>query len=120
MDLIDEKIISLLRDEKPKRFEELLSKGSYSHNTLRLHLDKLAEEGVISKDKLPSKGRGRPSFTYSAAVSSKRPTATRLNESTGVVSLSFEKLSQICRFEKGGYCKKIRGPCYARDCTQIR
>ena len=39
MDLIDEKIISLLRDVKPKRFEELLHKVGYSQNTLRLYLD---------------------------------------------------------------------------------
>ena len=119
MDTIDEKILSLL-EGKPKKFEELLSKVGYSHNTLRLHLDKLAEERVISKDKLPSEGRGRPTYTYSAAQSSRRPSMARLNESTGVVSLSFDKLSQICRFEKGGFCKKVRGECYASDCPQIR
>jgi len=120
MDTIDEKILSLLKEGKSKKFEELLSKVGYSHNTLRLHLDKLAEEGVISKDKQPSEGRGRPMYTYSASSGSKRLFVARLNESTGVVSLSFDKMSQICRFEKGGFCKKIRGQCYASDCPQIR
>jgi hypothetical protein len=42
------------------------------------------------------------------------------NPSTGVVSLTFDKLSQICRFEKGEFCKKVREPCSARVCPQIR
>ena len=120
MDPIDEKIISLLRDGKPKRFEELLSKIGHSHNTLRLHLDSLAERGMISKDKRPSEGRGRTRFTYSASLSSSRSSAAGLNELTGVVSLSFSRLSQICRFEKGRFCKRLRGSCYATDCPQIR
>jgi len=43
MDPIYEKIMNLLRDGKPKEFEQLLSKLGHSHNTLRLHLDSLAE-----------------------------------------------------------------------------
>jgi len=35
MDPIDEKIMNLLRDGKPKEFEQLLSKLGHSHNTLR-------------------------------------------------------------------------------------
>jgi len=31
--------------------------------------------------------------------------------STEVVSLPFSRLRHLCRFEKGGYCKKIRGAC---------
>ena len=39
---------------------------------------------------------------------------------TNLRALSFSRLSQICRFEKGGFCKKLRDSCYARDCPQIR
>jgi predicted transcriptional regulator len=78
MDPIDEKIISLLRDDKTMRFEELLSKVGYSHNTLRLHLNKLTDEGVILKSKLPSEGHGGPSFMYSAVSRPKRVTVARL------------------------------------------
>jgi len=120
MDPIDEKIMNLLRDDKPKEFEQLLSKLGHSHNTLRIHLDSLAERGTIVKDKRPADGRGRPRLTYSASPGFVGVAVTRLNQSTGVVSLSFSRLSQICRFEKGGFCKKLRGSCYARDCPQIR
>ena len=64
MDPIDEQITSTLSDEKPMSFEELLSKLSVSHNTLRLHLDAMAERGEIVKDKRPSKTRGRPRYFY--------------------------------------------------------
>jgi len=120
MDPIDDQIINALKYRKPRRFEELLSKLGVSHNTLRLHLDDMAERGEITKEKRPSKGRGRPGFVYSAVSGSVRRSAPRVNRVTGVVSLSFERLSQVCRFEKGGWCKKIRGRCYASGCPQIR
>ena len=100
MDSIDEEITSTLRDGKPMSFEELLSKLSVSHNTLRLHLDAMAERGEIMKEKRPSQGRGRPSFVYSAVSGSVRRSTPRVNRVTGVVSLSFERLSQICRFAR--------------------
>ena len=87
---------------KTMRFEELLSELSVSHNTLRLHLDAMAEKGEIKKEKRPSKGRGRPSYFYSTGPGAVRQPSPRLNRVTGMVSLSFEKLSQVCRFEKGG------------------
>ena len=120
MDPIDDQIINALKYRKPRRFEELLSKLGVSHNTLRLHLDDMAERGEITKEKRPSKGRGRPGFVYSAVSGSVRRSAPRVNRVTGVVSLSFERLSQICRFEKGGWCKKLRDRCYSSDCPQIR
>ena len=120
MDSIDEEIVKALKNGKTMLFEDLLSKLGVSHNTLRLHLDELAQKGVIKKEKLPPKGRGRPSYVYSAGSVPVRKAPPRMNEATGVVSLSFERLSQICRFEKGGWCKKLRDGCYASDCPQIR
>jgi hypothetical protein len=35
------------------------------------------------------------------------------------VALPFQKLKQLCRFEKGGYCKKIKRKCEAQKCPQI-
>jgi predicted ArsR family transcriptional regulator len=120
MDPIDEQITSTLRNGKHMNFEELLSKLSISHNTLRLHLDAMAERGEIAKDKRPSKTRGRPRCFYFLTSRPVRRPSPRVNRVTGVVSLSFERLSQVCRFEKGGWCKKLRGGCYSSDCPQIR
>ena len=120
MDPIDEQITSTLRDGMPMSFEELLSKLSISHNTIRLHLDAMAEKGEIIKEKRPSKTRGRPRFFYALISRPVRRSSPRLNRVSGVVSLSFERLSQICRFEKGGWGKKLRARCYSSDCPQIR
>jgi len=59
-------------------------------------------------------------FTYSVPVGAGMVPRVLPNPSTGVVSLSFSKLSQICRFEKGGFCKKIRSSCNAQVCPQIK
>jgi DNA-binding transcriptional ArsR family regulator len=120
MDPIDEEITSTMRDGKHMTFGELLSKLSVSHNTLRLHLDAMAEKGEIMKEKRPSKTRGRPGYFYSTVSGPVRRSSPLVNRVTGVVSLGFERLSQICRFEKGGWCKKLRGRCYSSDCPQIR
>ena len=120
MDSIDDEIINVMTRGKTITFEDLLSKLGISHNTLRLHLDSMAEKGTIRKEKHPPSGRGRPSYVYSVGSVPVRRTAACVSEVTGVVSLSFEGLSQICRFEKGGYCKKLRMACEPRKCPQIR
>ena len=120
MDPFDIEILNHLRDGKPKEFNQILTAVKLSHNTLRHHLDLLGDQRIITKSKQPVKGRGRPRFTYSAPVGAGKVPSVLPNPSTGVVSLSFEKLSQICRFEKGEFCKKVRGPCSARVCPQIR
>jgi predicted ArsR family transcriptional regulator len=72
MDPIDEKIFNLLKDGKPREFKQLLSIIGHSHNTLRLHLDSLADRGLIVKDKQTAEERGRPRFTYSARAALSR------------------------------------------------
>ncbi|MCX6653589.1 MAG: hypothetical protein NTY03_00555 [Candidatus Bathyarchaeota archaeon] len=120
MDPLDIVILNHLRDGKPREFKQILTAVKLSHNTLRDHLDSLENKNLILKSKQPAKGRGRPKFTYSVSVGGGREPSVLPNPSTGVVSLSFNKLSQICRFEKGEFCKKVRGQCNARVCPQIR
>lgn len=59
MDPIDDEILSLLRESRPREFEQLLLEAGFFHNTLRLHLDSLAEKSLIVKDKQPVKGPPR-------------------------------------------------------------
>jgi predicted ArsR family transcriptional regulator len=120
MDPFDIEILNQLRDGKPKEFNQILASVKLSHNTLRHHLDTLIEQKVVTRSKHPAKGRGRPKFTYSAKADVGKAPVFLPSPSIGVVSLTFEKLSQICRFEKGEFCKKVRGPCSARVCPQIR
>ena len=64
MDFFDRKILAVLRDGEPREFQRLLSEVGFSHNTLRLHLSRLEEQGLVLKQKRPKEGRGRPIFTY--------------------------------------------------------
>jgi predicted ArsR family transcriptional regulator len=120
MDSFDTAILNLLRDGKPRQFQEILTKVRFSHNTLRQHLDSLIDQRLILREKNPSLKRGRPLFTYSVPVGGDGARSVIPSPIIGVVSLSFEKLSQICRHEKGGFCKKARGQCDARICPHLR
>jgi DNA-binding HxlR family transcriptional regulator len=98
MDPLDVAILKHLRDGKPREFKQILTAVKLSHNTLRHHLDSLEDQNIITKSKQPVMGRGRPRFTYSVPVGEGRVPSVLPSPSTGVVSLSFSKLSQICRF----------------------
>jgi len=120
MDLFDKRILNVLKDGKPRGFDELLSEVGFSHNTLRFRLSSLERQGFIVKAKKPGKSRGRPSFTYSLPPKLSRRVALTLKEPyTAIVSLTFQNLRHLCRFEKGGYCKETRKRCEAQSCPQI-
>ena len=119
MDLFDRRILAVLEDGKPRKFKEILREIEVSHNTLRHHLTRLEREGFIMKAKKPQKRPGRPTFTYSMPSRLKRQVIQSLEDSyTNMVTLSFRKLQHLCRYEKGGYCKKIRGRCTPQNCPQ--
>jgi hypothetical protein len=57
----------------------------------------------------------RPRYASSVPLGSGKVSRILLNPSTGVVSLSFGRLSQVCRFEKGGFCDGAGVSCDAQD-----
>jgi len=120
MDFFDECILRVLRDERSRDFNQLLREVDFSHNTLRLHLSRLVDQGFVVEYKKRLKGRGRPRFTYSVPPKVRRQAHRLLSDpSSEVVTLPFHKLRHLCRFEKGGYCKKIKRKCEAQNCPQI-
>jgi len=120
MDPFDERILKVLSDGKKRSFHQLLGEVGFSHNTLRLHLESLVDRGLVLREKMPRRGHGRPMFTYALSPSLKRQIIHMLSEPyVEFVSLPFSKLKHLCRFEKGGYCKKIRAVCEAQNCPQI-
>jgi len=120
MDPFDERILKVLSDGKKRSFHQLLGEVGFSHNTLRLHLESLVDRGLVLREKMPRRGHGRPMFTYALSPSLKRQITHMLSEPyVEFVSLPFSKLKHLCRFEKGGYCKKIRAVCEAQNCPQI-
>ena len=120
MDIVDERIFSILKDGKPRLLSQLLDEVGFSHNTLKLHLKRLLSDGLLVREKIPSDGLGRPSFAYSVSPKlTKQVSAALSDPSMELVHLSFSRLKHLCRFEKGGYCKEARSDCNARNCPQI-
>ena len=120
MDLYDRRIIAALRDGKSRNFQQILSEVDFSYNTLRLHLAQLVEHGLVVRRKRPQKGPGRPRFAYALPEGvDGRAVSALVDPYKGLVVLSFDRLRRICRHEKGGYCKEIRGRCAAHNCPHI-
>ncbi len=119
MDEFDEETLEALRDGKPHTFQQILEKVNFSHNTLRLHLDKLVDQRLITREKVTRETRGRPTYVYSVSSAGRRASMMLRSGVDEVVVLPFSGLSQVCRFEKGGFCKKMRVDCEAQICPQI-
>jgi len=119
MDFFDERIFEALKDGRLKDFEQILQKMDFSHNTLTIHLGHLVDQGLIVKEKLPSKRLGRPKFMYSVPSKVSRQLTHLLSEDyTEKIHLTFNRLKSICKYEKGGYCKKIKNQCETKNCPQ--
>ena len=119
MDLFDRRILEVLSSGEARSFQEILSKADFSHNTLRQHLDRLIEQGLVERRKEPKEGPGRPSYLYGLSVDARKSISALLRPDLGLVVLSFDTLHRLCRHEKGGYCKEIRGSCEAWNCPKI-
>ena len=119
MDEFDEAILAALIDGKPHIFNQLLEKVDFSHNTLRPHLDKLVDQTIVTREKVTREGRGRPTYVYSMSSGGRKVALMLRSGVEGVVALPFSSLGQVCRFEKGGFCKKVRMDCEAWNCPQI-
>jgi predicted ArsR family transcriptional regulator len=120
MDSFDKQILAVLKDGKSADFHQILREVGFSHNTLRQHLASLEHQGVIARAKTPKNGPGRTRLTYSLPPNVRHQADLIVTEPyTTIVSLTFQKLRHLCRFEKGGYCKKIRNKCAPQNCPQI-
>ena len=120
MGLYDRRILTVLRDGKPRNFHQILSEVEFSYNTLRLHLAQLVEHGLVARRKRPQRGPGRPGFSYSLAKGvDGRAVSALADPYKGLVVLSFDELQHICRYKKGGYCKEISGRCAPQSCPHI-
>ena len=119
MDFFDECIFEALKDGRLKDFEQILQKVDFSHNTLKLHLGHLVDQSLTVKEKLPSKRLGRPKFMYSVPSKVSRQLTHLLSEDyTEIIHLTFNRLKSICKYENGGYCKKIKTQCETKNGPQ--
>jgi predicted ArsR family transcriptional regulator len=97
----------------------MLSEAGFSHNTLRQHLDRLVDQGLVERLKVPRRGPGRPLFDYRLSRGAEKAVSTLSNPSLGLVAVSFEGLRRVCRREKGGFCKEIRNQCTPFSCPLV-
>jgi predicted ArsR family transcriptional regulator len=112
MDAFDRLILAVLKNGESLEFKQLLWEVGFSHNTLHLHIAKLKRQGMIVEAEKTRNGPGRPILTYSLTPAIKQKVALTLTDPyTTIVSLTFQKLKHLCRFEKGGYCKETRRNC---------
>ena len=119
-DSFDRRILSVLKESKPLDFAQLVREVGFSHNTCRLHLASLERQGMIAKAKALKKSPGRPVFVYTLPPEIKQRVGLTLTDpSVTIVSVNFQKLKHLCRFEKGGYCKSTRRNCAPQNCPQI-
>ena len=116
LDFFDRKILDALsRSHKPMALAELVNDSGFARSTVIIHLERLGSEGLVLKEKKPSKGRGRPEFLYHPAETSR----SKMVFQPSVVMLEFSKLKRACRYEKGGYCKPARDTCATQNCPLI-
>jgi len=108
----EKEIINALKDGNPRKFHQILDEIGFSHNTLRLHLNSMVEEGLVAREKMPSKGRGRPVYLYSVRVETS-------GASKEVLALRFSVLKRICRYSRGGRCRETNARCEPSFCPQI-
>jgi predicted ArsR family transcriptional regulator len=121
LDFFDERILAAIKVGKPKSFTELLNEVGFSHNTLQQHLEQLTARGLVVREKSAVKSFGRPRFTYHIPLrASKTVSAALENPNIELVTISFNRLRHVCRFEKGSYCKEARKSCVPQICPQIR
>ena len=120
MDPFEERILGVLKDGRPRDFHQLLEEKGFSHNTLMLHLNTMADQGSIIREKTPMKGPGRPKFTYSMPRGLGCLASSIPSGSAELVTLTFKGLMRLCRFQRGGRCRKIKGLCEAQNCPQIQ
>ena len=55
----DDRVLTVLRDGKPRGFHQLLGEAGFSHNTLRPHPERLVDTSLVMKQKMPKKGVAR-------------------------------------------------------------
>ncbi|HEX5532954.1 MAG TPA: helix-turn-helix domain-containing protein [Actinomycetales bacterium] len=63
----------LEQHHEPVRINDLAAEMGLHANTVRQHLEALAERGVVIRERAPSQGRGRPAWVFSAVPGASEP-----------------------------------------------
>jgi len=110
VDWVCESLVGLLRREGGVGIRRLIDTSGFARQTVHNHLKHLTGSGLVSRE-VEKYGRGRPEILYRLSGQ-----AFRMREGAVMVSLTFQKLKHVCRFEKGGWCKEAKGKCAPENC----
>ncbi len=114
MDYFDSVIVNLLQDGRPKTFDQIMEGAGFARSTVTSHLRHLIDDGIVLKEKVVARRRGRPRFNYRLPKALARPSSSYMP--ADIVTLTFQKLKHACRFEKGGRCREVRKQCTPEAC----
>ena len=106
-------------EEGPKTMRELMAGIGLARPTLIVHLKPLLADGLVVREQIIAKARGRPRFSHHLGTKAPQAAAQPLARQmmmTQMVHLPFQKLRHACRFEKGGWCREIRKGCAPDNC----
>ena len=110
MDWCCRSLVGILDRESGLSLSQLIQRSGLARQTVHNHLRHLLKAGIVSEEAV-KRGRGRPTILYRR---SKQP--VQMVEMADIVSLTFQRLKHVCRFEKGGWCKEIKGKCTPERC----
>ena len=135
------RVISAFGHSNERTFQELVSSLGYSRRTVFYLLRDLEKEGLVTRFYLPL-GRGRPRLAYKKShaltffmnneypnsqptlqFSSRRPMEEAILKQARLenVSITFEKLQEVCKLRIGTACKALvpSGMCRQNLCKLI-
>lgn len=110
-------IARLIEQQGKANLTYLVRKTHLAKQTLFNNLKKLVKEGYLTKQTVVY-GQGRPAVMYSRT---EKPLGIMKLEKEYIpfVYMEFRKLKSLCRFEKGGLCKKSQKSCNNARCPMI-
>jgi len=120
LDSFDEAILNVLsREKRGKTLRELVEETGFARSTVIIHLRLLEAKQYVRIKKKIRKGHGRPKYLY---YTLKRPTPQggSLIGVNQIIQIAFRRLKHACRYEKGGFCKRVRKECAPTNCPLTR
>ena len=102
-------LVEIIKQEAGLSLGQLVEGSGFARQTVFNHLQHLLKQDAITKDIQIQPKRGRPRVTYAKSVH-------KIDKKPDSVTLSFNRLSDICRHKSGGWCKPFKHKCEQSKC----
>lgn len=116
LDSFDAAILEVLSGEKRgKTLREVVGETGFARSTVIIHLRGLETKRLVRRGKMVRKGRGRPKYLYHTLKKPSPQWGLPLGVDD-IIQVGFRRLRHACRYEKGGFCKRVRKRCAPTNC----